>query len=334
MSSKVNLHLELKEIGYEIGAFASKETLSNVMRLHLSVEEDKGINVAKLSDHDLRKILVENGLSVGPVTSHTRSIYQRKLLEVLTNETTEGQEDVTEIEVPSSTTPPPSSSSSSRTNRSSILREDNGISSSSSDRSYLHEFQEPRIPLNRVEIDDKNVRNISSYYPNISTTKSKNEEIITNSYSSQRSSTKSESRNSNVTYGLRDPYDFQNDEPMIIRHEHKATPFRTTNTSSTETFSNNTNRFSKPSDIQSLARNDFNEIRSRIFPNTNEQKEIKINQDVITKKPTFINDSELKKPTNNEKQTVAVKNNGTYLYGGITIGVALIVFVLYLFFEN
>lgn len=34
MSNKVDLHRKLKEIGYEIGAFASKDTLSNVMRLH------------------------------------------------------------------------------------------------------------------------------------------------------------------------------------------------------------------------------------------------------------------------------------------------------------
>jgi hypothetical protein len=37
---------------------------------------------------------------------HTRSIYQRKLLEVLTNQTSEGQEDEFEPEAPTSTTPP------------------------------------------------------------------------------------------------------------------------------------------------------------------------------------------------------------------------------------
>ncbi|CAF0940191.1 unnamed protein product [Adineta ricciae] len=328
MSNKVDLHRKLKEIGYEIGAFASKDTLSNVMRLHQLAEEDKGVNVAKLSDHELRKSLVDNGLAVGPVTSHTRSIYQRKLLEVLTNETTEGQEDVTEIELPSSTTSPP------RSTRNSIIREENGLAPSSPDRLHLHEFQEPRIPLNRVEIDDNNIRNISSYYPNISITKSKVEETITNSYSSQRSSTKPEPRNSNVSYGLRNPYDFQNDEPMIIRHEHKATPFRTSNVSPSETFPTNTNRFSKSSDIQAIARNDFNEIRSRIFPDVNEQKELKGNPDITTKKPSFTHDPEIKKPTVNGKVDVAAKNGGSYLYAGITVGVALVVFVLYLFFEK
>ena len=34
MSSKVELQRKLNEIGYEYGPFASKDTLSNVMRLH------------------------------------------------------------------------------------------------------------------------------------------------------------------------------------------------------------------------------------------------------------------------------------------------------------
>lgn len=71
--------------------------------------DNKGIDVAKLSDLTLRKSLTESGLTVGPVTSknivfflsssifrilvldHTRAIYQRKLLEVVTNETSEGK---------------------------------------------------------------------------------------------------------------------------------------------------------------------------------------------------------------------------------------------------
>lgn len=37
MSSKVELHRKLKDVGYEVGPFASKETLANVMRLHSQV---------------------------------------------------------------------------------------------------------------------------------------------------------------------------------------------------------------------------------------------------------------------------------------------------------
>ncbi len=40
MSSKVDLQRKLREIGYEIGPFASKDTLSNVIRLHSSVSQD------------------------------------------------------------------------------------------------------------------------------------------------------------------------------------------------------------------------------------------------------------------------------------------------------
>jgi hypothetical protein len=97
---------------------------------------------------------------------------------------------------------------------------------------------------------------------------------------------------------------------MVIRHEHKATPFRTSNISSGETFSTNTNRYTKQSDIQSSTRNvfnsgnDLNEIRSRILTNTNEPKDIQINKDLTSKKPNFGNESEYKKPTND----VAIKS--------------------------
>jgi len=290
--------------------------------------QNKGIDVSKLNDLDLRKSLTESGLAVGPVTSHTRAIYQRKLLEVLTNETSEGQEDEIELDIPKATTPP-------RPARSSLVRSGDNNRTSSPGRSYPNDVPEPRIPLTRVDIDDRNKHNLASFYPNLSTTKPKSEQIITNSYSPQRSSTKPESRNSNISYGLRNPYDFQNDEPIIIRHEHKATPFRTTNISSGETFSTNTNRYTKQSDIQSSTRNvfnsgnDLNEIRTRILTNTNEQKDIR-----TPKMVSSINESENKKSTNNEKLDVAVKSGGTYLYGGITIVVAILVFVLYLWFEN
>ncbi|CAF4864606.1 unnamed protein product, partial [Rotaria socialis] len=46
MSNKAELQLKLKDIGYELGPFASKDTLSNVLRLHLSASENKGVDVA------------------------------------------------------------------------------------------------------------------------------------------------------------------------------------------------------------------------------------------------------------------------------------------------
>ncbi|CAF3961860.1 unnamed protein product, partial [Rotaria sordida] len=309
MDLTLDLQRKLKEIGYEIGPFPSKDTLSNIIRLH------------SLS-------LTEHGLAVGPVTNHTRSIYQRKLLEVLTNETSEGKEDEIETEIPISKTP-------SRTIRSSITRTADNDITSSPGRLYTQDVQEPRTALTRVDIENKNKHNLSIYYPNVSNTKPKSEQTITHSYSPQRSSTKTELHHNTMSYGLRNSYDFQNDEPTIIRHEHKATPFCTTNISSGEIFSTNTNRYTKQSDMPTTTRNDLNEIRSRILTNTNEEKEIQIKKDLTPKKSTFINQSENKKlSNNNEKLDVPVKNNGTFLYSGITIAVALIVFVLYLWFEK
>lgn len=137
---------------------------------------------------------------------------------------------------------------------------------------------------------------------------------MTSSYSPQRSSTKPEPRHSNISYGLRNPYDFQNDEPVTIRHEHKATPFRTTTMSSTETFSTNTNRFSRQSDIPSTIRstNDISEIRSRILTNTNQDKDIQITKDVTPKKVMPANQSESKKISTNEKVDVVVKSKYNY----------------------
>jgi hypothetical protein len=39
MSTKADLQRKLSEIGYEVGPFASKETLSNVIRLHSLVRK-------------------------------------------------------------------------------------------------------------------------------------------------------------------------------------------------------------------------------------------------------------------------------------------------------
>ncbi|CAF1144832.1 unnamed protein product [Adineta steineri] len=100
MSLKLELQHKLKEIGYELGPFASKDTLSVVLCLHSLVMAEKNINVAKLNDLDIRKQLTQHGLLVGPVTNQTRAIYQRKLLEILTNRTTEGQEDEFDTDEP------------------------------------------------------------------------------------------------------------------------------------------------------------------------------------------------------------------------------------------
>jgi hypothetical protein len=39
MSNKADLQRKLSELGYEIGLFASKDTLSNVIRLHSLVRK-------------------------------------------------------------------------------------------------------------------------------------------------------------------------------------------------------------------------------------------------------------------------------------------------------
>jgi len=39
MSNKADLQRKLNEIGYEVGPFASKDTLSNVIRLHSLVRK-------------------------------------------------------------------------------------------------------------------------------------------------------------------------------------------------------------------------------------------------------------------------------------------------------
>lgn len=107
-------------------------------------------------------------------------------------------------------------------------------------------------------------------------------------------------------------------------------------------LSSNTNRFSQSSTRSAFSsEGEINELRARIFGKTNEPKE-----PPITKKPTNNDEFELKKPTNNDKVNVAVKStcthfrrecfsfiyldNGTILYTGITVAVALVVFVAYM----
>ena len=73
---------------------------------------EKGIDVPKMNDHELRTNLNERNITAGPVIGkysilffiienyerkisigHTRAIYQRKLLEAITNENSEGKID-------------------------------------------------------------------------------------------------------------------------------------------------------------------------------------------------------------------------------------------------
>lgn len=181
---------------------------------------------------------------------------------------------------------------------------------SSPGRSYSTDLQESRVTLTRIEYDDKIKQNLSPYYSNGSNIKPKSDQTITHSYSPQRSSTKPEPRLSTASYGLRNPYDFQNDEPVATRHEHKATPYRTSTVSSGETFPISANRFNpKPLDKPSiLTRTDYNEIRSRIFSNTNEEKEIPVSKDVTPKKITSSNQLDMKKSSNDQKVDVANKS--------------------------
>ncbi|CAF0943750.1 unnamed protein product [Adineta ricciae] len=111
MSTKHELQLMMKTYGYDLNTFTSKETLMNLLHLH-SKALDKGIDVPKMNDHELRRSLNEHNIVAGPVIGkqfllnqtytnilkigHTRAIYQRKLLEAITNENSEGADDDTE----------------------------------------------------------------------------------------------------------------------------------------------------------------------------------------------------------------------------------------------
>ncbi|CAF5099792.1 unnamed protein product, partial [Rotaria sp. Silwood1] len=88
MSTKQDLQLKLKTFGYDLNPYTSKETLTNLLRLHSKAVE-KGINVPKMNDHELRCCLNEYKITTGPVINFTRAIYQRKLLEAITNESSE-----------------------------------------------------------------------------------------------------------------------------------------------------------------------------------------------------------------------------------------------------
>ena len=180
-------------------------------------------------------------------------------------------------------------------------------------RALISESQEPRIPLTRVDIDDRNARNLSSYHPQLCTTKSVNtsvsEQTITHSLSPQRPAVKAEARTSTVSYGLRNPYDFQSDEPVVIRHEHKATPFRTSNIVSSELPSTNGNRY-----VQPLTRGIFNgengadELRSRVVPSVVRQSEPRVNKETLPQITASANELEKKTTTHNDKGNLATKS--------------------------
>lgn len=201
--------------------------------------------------------------------------------------------------------------------------------SSSPGRFSSIDLQEPRIPLTRVDIDEKLTRNLSSYYPTLSQTKptysASNQETITHSFSPQRSSTKPETRPSTTSYGLRNPYDFQTDEPVATRQEHKATPFRATNISSVDTLPTNTNRYARASEVPSSIRSnlntgsDFNEIRSRVSSSINEQKDTK------TTKTLSTNDFEKKKSTDKDQVAVAVKSK--FIFEGELVSIHVFILI-------
>ncbi|CAF1528731.1 unnamed protein product, partial [Didymodactylos carnosus] len=97
MTTKKELQQKLKSTGYDISPYASKDTLAIILRLHVQAIE-KEVNVPQLNDIELRNGLKMHDIPVGPVTSFTRAIYQRKLLEVTTKQTTEGQDDDMEVD--------------------------------------------------------------------------------------------------------------------------------------------------------------------------------------------------------------------------------------------
>jgi len=72
------------------------------IRKHLK----KGIDVPKMNDHELRCSLNNHNVITGPVVGHTRAIYQRKLLEAITNENSEGADDEMEDNDDEFHTPP------------------------------------------------------------------------------------------------------------------------------------------------------------------------------------------------------------------------------------
>jgi len=92
VATKSELQSAMKNFGFDLNPFTSKETLVNLLRLHVKALE-QGVDVPKLNDHELRTQLNKHQIVAGPVINLTRAIYQRKLLEAVTNESGEGADD-------------------------------------------------------------------------------------------------------------------------------------------------------------------------------------------------------------------------------------------------
>lgn len=84
MATKHELQLTMKSFGYDLNPFTSKETLMNLMHLHSKVRRmkrkyisreifvlfqalEKGIDVPKMNDHQLRVSLNDHNVIAGPV---------------------------------------------------------------------------------------------------------------------------------------------------------------------------------------------------------------------------------------------------------------------------
>ena len=83
MSTKQELQLTMKTFGYDLNPFTSKETLMNLLQLHSKVNYqkgkyirqkkklfqalEKGFDVPKMNDHELRSSLNDHNVIAGPV---------------------------------------------------------------------------------------------------------------------------------------------------------------------------------------------------------------------------------------------------------------------------
>ncbi|CAF4183468.1 unnamed protein product, partial [Rotaria magnacalcarata] len=59
-----------------------------------------------MNDHELRSKLNQYNVAAGPVINYTRAIYQRKLLEAINNENSEGADDEIDDDEDDFHTPP------------------------------------------------------------------------------------------------------------------------------------------------------------------------------------------------------------------------------------
>ncbi|CAF0875957.1 unnamed protein product, partial [Didymodactylos carnosus] len=398
MSSKNELHRKLKEIGYEIGPFASKDTLAIVMRLHSMVVQ-KGIDVSKLNDLDLRKNLNDYSLHVGPVTSQTRPIYQRKLLEVITHETTEGSEDdiVSEPALNSSTASSsplrPSAATTAYSSSSTSLRD--GITTRSGKLNDISSptsipNTDPRVQLTRIDISDN--LGISPSYPKLLSKQTLQEVTSPLSSNLSRSSADNTTPSSplkryssginannnqdelpntpprpairptgGTTYGLRDPYNFQNDDYKSVASTNRPTTTYTSTFTRSNLESKSSNDILLTNPSQSAPKTHFSSMstanntpRYENFDDLNTNTIHRRTHEATTNiesRPSKYSSSQPKKvifsdenfpgdktDLSGEKSTgdkmdmvEAAKDKGSsgMLYGVITVIVAILVFILY-----